>query len=60
MRKTPLEKLPARIKYYLLEWKDVHMNEYISMYGETKMNELNKTQLKDLFLHASNKDFNSL
>jgi hypothetical protein len=56
--KTNLQKLPSRIKYYLLEWKDNNMNEYIKKYGKVRLNDLTLEQLHDLFSYASTKDSN--
>jgi len=53
---TNLQKLPSRVKYYLLEWKDSNMNEYIRKYGETKLNDLTLDQLLGLFSYATTKD----
>jgi len=55
-KKTYLQKLPNRVKYYLLEWKDSNMNEYIRKYGELRLNDLNPDQLHDLFSYATTKD----
>lgn len=54
--KTNLQKLPSRVKYYLLEWKYSNMNEYIRKYGETKLNDLTLDQLHDLFSYVTTKD----
>tara|TARA_R110000787_G_scaffold275805_2_gene384565 strand:- start:788 stop:1024 length:237 start_codon:yes stop_codon:yes gene_type:complete len=54
--KTNLQKLPSRVKYYLLEWKDSNMDEYIRKYGETKLNDLTLDQLNGLFSYATTKD----
>lgn len=54
--KTNLERLPSRIKYYLLEWKDKHMNDYLSRYGEVRLNDLSFNQLRDFFNYATTKD----
>ena len=53
--KTELDKIPSRIKYYLLEWKDQNMEEYVEMYG-VRLHNLTNTQLKELFDYATNKD----
>ncbi len=53
--KTELDKIPSRIKYYLLEWKDQNMEEYVEMYG-ARLHDLTNTQLKELFDYATNKD----
>jgi len=54
--KTNLQKLPSRVKYYLLEWKDSNMNEYLRRYGELRLNDLTLDQLHGLFSYATTKD----
>jgi len=54
--KTNLQILPNRIKYYLLEWKDSNMNEYIRKYGNLGLNDLTLYQLHGLFSYATTKD----
>ena len=54
--KTNLQKLPSRVKYYLLEWKDCNMDEYIRKYGELRLNDLTLDQLHALFSYATTKD----
>lgn len=53
---TNLQKLPSRIKYYLLEWKNSNMDEYIKKYGELRLNDLTLDQLYHLFSYATTKD----
>ncbi len=55
-KKTNLQKLPSRVKYYLLEWKDSNMNEYLRKYGEVRLNDLTLDQLHGLFSYATTKD----
>lgn len=54
--KTDLDEIPSRIKYYLLEWKDKHMDDYIGKYGELKLRDLTLHQLWGLFSYATSKD----
>jgi hypothetical protein len=54
---TNLEQLPSRIRHYLLEWKDCHLEEYCRNYGELKLRDLTKRQLHALFYYATSKDF---
>jgi hypothetical protein len=53
---TYLDKIPNRIKYYLLDWKDDYLGEYYNRYGELALSELNKSQLYDLFDYATKKE----
>jgi len=55
-KKTALDTLPSRVKYYLLEWKDKNMNEYLRKYGELRLHDLTLDQLHGLFSYASTKD----
>lgn len=50
------KELPSRIRYYLLEWKDRNMQEYINMHGEKKLNDLSYYELTDLFFYATRSD----
>jgi DNA-binding transcriptional regulator WhiA len=54
--KTNLQKLPSRVKYYLLEWKNSNMDEYLRKYGELRLNDLTLDQLHGLFSYATTKD----
>ena len=54
-KKTPLDKLPSRIKYYLLDWKDKNMLEYLNKYGSLRLHDLTADQLHGLFSYASTK-----
>ena len=55
-----LDKIPSRIKYYLLDWKDQNLDEYMNKYGELRLRDLNSGQLKALFSYATSKDFSAL
>ena len=55
-KKTALNTLPIRVKYYLLEWKDGNMNEYLKKYGELRLHDLTLEQLHGLFSYATTKD----
>jgi len=50
---TPLNQIPSRIKYYLLDWKDNNMDEYIRMFGDVKLRDLKIINLRILFIHAT-------
>ena len=55
-KKTALDNLPSRVKYYLLDWKDKNMDEYMSKYGELRLHDLTADQLHGLFSYVSTKD----
>ncbi|MFW6246824.1 MAG: hypothetical protein ACOC22_01465 [bacterium] len=52
MEDTVLNKIPSRVKYYLLDWKDNNMEEYIRMYGLVSLRDLTVNDLRNLFKHA--------
>lgn len=51
------DKIPSRIKYYLLDWKDVNLDEYIEKFGEKKLNQFTTNELYDLFKYTTEKDY---
>ena len=55
-KKTALDTLPGRIKYYLWEWKYKNMDEYFRKYGENRLNDLTPEQLHELFSYITTKD----
>lgn len=55
-QKTALDKIPSRIRYYLLEWKDKNMNDFINKYDELRLRDLTEDQLHALFCYATTKD----
>ena len=55
-KKSEINKIPFRIKYYLLEWKDKNMEEYLKIHDNIRLHDLNKNQLHELFSYASTKD----
>jgi hypothetical protein len=51
-----LDKIPSRLKYYLLEYKDKNMDDYMSKFGTRRLHDLSLEELKEYFLLASQKD----
>jgi hypothetical protein len=51
MEKRVIDTIPARIKYYILDWKDNNVDEFISMFGEKRLHELDKDSIINLFKH---------
>ena len=49
MANTPFSILPSRIRYYLLDYKDKHIQEVVEEYGTSRLNDMTKDQLQDLF-----------
>lgn len=55
---TYFDKLPSRMKHYLLEWKDNNLDCYIKQYGKkNKMFELSKAQILELWGEAALNDY---
>ena len=55
-RKSALDKLPSRIRYYLLDWKDKNMEQYESIAGGKRLIHLNIDELHHLYSYAVTKD----
>ena len=55
-----LDKIPSRIKYYLLDYKDNNMNDYLSAYGTKRLHDLSLNEIYDFFKYATQKDFNKI
>jgi len=53
---SALDYIPARIKYYLLDWKEKHIEDFIEKFGDVKLRDLTSDQLHGLFIYASAKD----
>jgi len=53
---TDLHRLPPRIKYYLLDWKDRYPELYHEMYGDLRLKELDTKQLMSLFVYVTAHD----
>lgn len=54
--KDPLDQIPSRVKYYLLEWKDKNMNEFQEKFGEVRLRDLSLQDLHDLFIICTTSD----
>ena len=59
-RTDPLDQIPSRIKYYLLEYKDKHMEDFQSYYGTKRLRDLTFKQLREMFYMATKKDIERL
>lgn len=53
---SDFQKLPSRIRHYLLEWKDDHLEVYMKLYGEKKLKDMDRAELKVLFITATTRD----
>ena len=59
-KKQALDLIQSRVKYYLLDWKDLNMDEYVMLFGEKRLRDLTMTQLYHLFSYVTTKDGVSL
>lgn len=50
------QNIPSRIRYYLLDYRDRNMDEYMELYGETRLKDLTPEQLKQYFSIAHSND----
>lgn len=52
-----LDKIPKRIKYYLLDWKDSNMDVFNKKFGDNvSLRDLNAEQIAGLFSFATHQD----
>lgn len=56
MKKSCLDEIPSRIKYYLLEGKDEYMDDYIGKYGRLRLKDFNFSQLHGWYTYLTIKD----
>ena len=52
----PLRIIPPRVRYYLMDWKDNHMEEYLEMFPGKRMYDLSIDEIKKLFEHVTEYD----
>ena len=53
---TPLDKIPERIKHYLLDFKDQHYNIFVSWYYKVALRDLTLAELADMLEKVANWD----
>ena len=46
---TELDKLPSRIKYYLLDYKDTHLENINETFGRSRLRDFSKKELSHLY-----------
>lgn len=51
-----IDNIPSRIKYYLLDYKDRNMLEFLKLHGEKRLRDLSASQIKAYFIFATAKD----
>jgi hypothetical protein len=57
---SDFEKIPSRVRYYLLDWKDRNMEEYMHQFGDISMHRLSKIILLELFEKITKEDIELL
>jgi hypothetical protein len=50
---SALNNIPSRIKYYLLDYKDQNMDNYLTQYPDKSLHDLTLDELKEYFRYAS-------
>ena len=50
------DKLPQRVRYYLLDWKDCNMEKFKKEYGHSGLRALKRSELHELFSYATTID----
>ena len=53
---SALDLIRSRMKYYLLDWKEQNIEDFIEQFGDIKLRDLSKKQLHQLFIYASARD----
>ena len=49
---TPLNQIPSRVKYYLLDFKDTHYNRFYALFNKGALRDLTLKELSDFFDYA--------
>lgn len=57
---STINKFPSRVKYYLAEWKNENAKDYRLLYGNSRLDELSKDQLSELFRAVYNEDLGAI
>jgi len=56
IKDSVLEKLPSRIKEYMLEWKNKNMDDFLTQHPNGRLRDLTARQIHKLFCYATIKD----
>ena len=56
MKETPLDKIAPRIKYYLLDFKDLNYSRFYDWYRKEALRDLTLSELRDMFIRANEYD----
>ena len=46
---SDINKFPPRVKYYLLDWKDTHLDLFLKLYGSIGLHQMTKEQIISLY-----------
>lgn len=55
-----IRKCPDRLRYYLMDWKDHHMEEYDDMFPQKRVHDLTPNEILKLFEHVTEYDKNQI
>lgn len=55
-QKTDIKKIPLRVRYYLLDFKDQHYNTFYDWYKKEALRDLTLTELNDMLEKVSHYD----
>lgn len=58
-KKNNLMEMPSRIRFYLLDWKDSNLDEFLNEYGNVGLKDLSIEQLYELFKKISDSDYSA-
>lgn len=53
---NPLQSIPPRVKYYLLDFKDCHYNDFYDRYHKEALKDLTFEELSDFLKYVSEID----
>ena len=56
---TEFDKLPSRIKYYILDYKDIYLDEVKEKFGKSRLRDFTKKELSHLYNLAVKHDLKS-
>ena len=51
-----IDKIPDRIRYYLLDWKDENIDEFLTMFPNRRLKDLDPDQIRELFNKVTEQD----
>ena len=54
--RAPIDRVPARVRAYLLEWRNAHNEEYLTRFDRRPFRELTIYEIEKLFREAIDAD----